>query len=69
MVPGDSATVPGSNSCWIPWLSCIHRSIAIPTASGTDNTLFGPSPIVRSDYRTWMSSSTSTISAPPIGLR
>src|SRR6266516_1737916 len=40
---GRSAAAP-SRSCCTPCLSCIHFSIAMPMASGTDSTLLGPSP-------------------------
>src|SRR2546429_6235942 len=40
---------------WIPFFSCIHFSMAIPMASGTDSTLLGPSPLTRSEEmpRSW----------------
>src|SRR6266699_4523531 len=42
------ATAPPSRSCCTPCFSCIHFSIAMPMASGTESTLLGPSPTTRS---------------------
>ena len=38
-----------NSSCCTPFLARSHSSIASPTASGIDSTLFGPSPTARSD--------------------
>ena len=40
---------PGNSSSCTPSLYRRYFSIAIPTASGTDNILFGPRPITRSE--------------------
>src|SRR5438034_8332201 len=58
---GAEATAPPKRSCWMPCFSCIHFSIAIPIASGTESTLFGPSPPTRSDEmpRSWRYTSRS----------
>ena len=50
-VGGRAAGWPpvGSSSCWMPAFSCIHFSMAMPTASGTDRTLLGPRPMARSE--------------------
>ena len=41
--------LPGRSSCLIPCFSCIQRSMAIPTASGTESILFGPRPMTLSE--------------------
>src|SRR5712692_5565010 len=53
--PAAAPPAPANKSCCTPCFSCIHFSIAMPIASGTDMTLVGPSPTTRSEEmpRSW----------------